>query len=444
MYPGFYLPLDMFVWLLLFWCFWPYGVIAPRFFDCDDYIQYKEPVVPLRGFDFKIAGLLTNVGLTNRTGNQAALIPAAAICQVHFINEGMTDIKLDGKLRITFQEYNRLYQSPQYVFMKVLEGNLLNTTTNQTMRPEFANTNMYLGSIGQGNSRIDAAMSGGFGLPFITAGNLAQTDAISNILYFNNIVNHTMYEIRVSFNYTVVDALLSFLMSMNWTLVGAIYETTLYGFLSSEQTLIYQNAHSEPYFACRTLVNTVDATSVFYGGGGVDAFCECLANNYDKIEVVVVFATLDNAYGLTKIIEERCNNPGYTYIVTTENAFTPERVASAVTPLSNSILIRSFYHWDIKTYFEDCLDIVPIDDRDYIKSSLEVFFRENFNCAILFPNDTSLPICPLNISERTFDCHCPISDYNTGETAMVRIRRIIIFVCNQQLTRLLARAFLCC
>ena len=407
-----------FVWVALF-LFALYSSRGQEFINIDESLLYQDPIYPLRGFDIKIASLKVNIGPTLREANQAALTSAAAICQVNFINQGITKINLDGKLSISFQEYNQINQTSQNAYMSMLKGNLVNATTKQPLNPDFDKTALFIGSDGQGNARIDSAISGSYSLPYLSTASLAQTGPINNIIYSNSAINQTFFEFRLASNTSIMDALIPFLKGMNWTLVGAIYETTIFGYLTEQLTEDYQSQNSEPFFACKSFIGTIGSAKAINNNAIVNEFCECLTTSYNKVGVIVIFSTLDRANGFAELIEQQCNNPGFTYIATTEDFLAPNEVGSDSIALNNGFLIRAFYNWDIQTYLKTCYDLIKPPEAGFVQEALNSFFLEQNKCIFSFENPKNLPECPENIEDRTFDCICPISETNADRTVLV-------------------------
>ena len=414
----------MFVRIVLLALFSWHRIGAQQFIQIDDEIGYKDPVFPLRGFDFKIASLKPNYDESNRKFNQASLTSAAALCQVNFVNQGMANVTLDGKLSISFQEYQEFAQTSQNAYMSMLKGNLINATTKQPLNPDFDKTALFIGSDGQGNARVDSAISGAYSLPYLSAASLAQSGPINNIIYNNVILNQTFFELRLASNNSILNALVPFLTGMNWTLVGALYETTIFGYISEQITQLFQNNNKTPYFACKTYIATVDSASGWRDPSTAKAFCECLKISFNEVNVVVMFSALDNALNIAKVVEEACGNPGYTYIVTADDYLTPlTRVEQSQNPLNNGFLIRTFYNWDIIDYFKSCYDTLDKTSLPFVAQELQVYFSENFQCVFSFDNPDNLEVCPDNVEDRTYDCLCPETSGSTDQTVLVSAKK---------------------
>lgn len=410
--------MQVITWAIALFSGW---TLAQQFINVDDQIYYKEPEIPLRGFNFTIGGNRPVSGPNDNGKNLAALVAATALCQTILVNKGLSNVKLDGQLFLSLNDYNTDIQTSQNSQMSIYERSLYNKTTNQPLNARIQQIDSYFGYDGEGNCRINAALSGASGIPYIVTGSFAgsNSDDDENILYFNNYVNQTLFAIQASMNITIFEAVVSFLKFMNWTLVGTIYESTIFGFTNEQRTKIYQNSYQQPYFACAALFNGVVRPYASLERG--QDFCSCI-ESYDSISVIVLFATINNAYIIAENIARTCSNRKFTYIVCAENSYTPFSIrADSNTPLTNGFFIRGFYDWDYRDFMASCYDAAGPEEAALIHDANEDFFSFFANCSSGISNLEDKPVCSMKDSENVGPCVCSDEVFSSQTLSLVRL-----------------------
>ena len=147
-----------------------------------------------------------------------------------------------------------------------------------------------------------------------------------------------------------------------------------------------------------------------------------LHRKFWKISVIVLFATLNNAFLITEYLREACSDPDYTYIVTSENNYTPAALReSATSPLANGFLIRAFYEWDYASYYKTCVVNLDYPKDSPVYQSHTEFFQFWANCSVGTSNIEDLPICETNRLNLA-PCTCSDEIINSASSGLVRFR----------------------
>lgn len=356
----------------------------------------------------------------------------AAICQAEQINQGLTNVNIQGNINILIQKLNGLMGSGQQASMSIFENNLFNASTNL---PIYGNQTIPLlgifGFAGAETSQINSLITEGFGVPFVSAGTRSDVDPDNKILLEFGPTNSTFYETRETVIYTSFQAAVDTLNYFNWTVVGTIFQDNAYGYRRQANVQLHQSLSATPDFVC-TEIFTFFQLKDGVGNQRLADFCRCITDK-SEISVIVLWMAISEAGITISSLKSQCPAAKkWTFLITYDNDFQVNNdFISDI--FKNSLLLRQFNNWNFKGFASNCIETASPRTKMILQQLQTDIYAEAYNCELT--NTNSGKVCQLPFFERFRNnetCTCTETEFNED---IYTVRNIYCYLLHFPLTK---------
>ena len=375
-------------------------------------IYYKEPFFSLKNTNLTI-GAFNYVGKIRNSSLIGFSESFSSICQSVIINSKNYPITIDGIINLVMQEFNSFVDSGQGAVLKVLSNNLYYASNNTKLNYE-SNVDLagLISNSNFGTAKINNMASNGFGLPFITAGDLARANPDNQFSGDFEAMKYTFAQTQVTSEYNVFNATLQILNYFNWTLVANLYQSNTFGYTRQKDVLEYVASNYSPKFACNTVFNVVLPGQEETSKASVETFCKCVTSKA-TINVIMLWMSTSASYSAIDVMRKYCSAAKKWTFIITDDFQNPVNYNSNLDSLSRySLYIRDNGPWNVKNFVEECQRLAPPEAKKTIMSLFRNYYRESFSCE-LYPElaDQDLKKCVNNnITARFKNCICTLDE----------------------------------
>lgn len=326
----------------------------------------------------------------------------ANICQADLINRNKTEFSFKGAINLIYQDYKSIQSSGQAAILSILSNDLEGGDDSfQNIRKYSANITGFVGINDYGTAKINSLATNNFGIPTLSAGDLARSNPDNDFSGFFSAERTTLLQIYNTLNYNSFTAILDILKFFKWGLVGNIFTSNNYGYERQMNVDDFSANFSFPIFACQTLFYSDLQTN---NDSGLNNFCKCI-NEKSKIQVIILWMGTPSAISVILKLRNLCDqSKDWTFIIA-EDFQTPLNYTPFNEVLKNSLLLRANGPWDVPSFIDDCLDGASPSTKLLIHELIEDFTLTGYNCTSL--HDDKLEKCKSLYQNKNKLCFCP-------------------------------------
>jgi hypothetical protein len=372
-------------------------------------IFYQSPLLNIEFMNMTL-GMLYPRNYTVQRNSAAGII--AAVCQAEKFNQKLyPSINFKGIINIAIQEYNRQDSVGQYSTMQTFKNSLFKSTTMTSLSPnEISNLAGLIGTVENGQNRINAAVGSGVSIPFINPGTVSQLNPLTGFINDNLVANRTYFSIRDTFVYSSFDVVLNLMTAYNWNIAANIFQDSVYGLSSQQVVQLYISENGTVVFPC----NSILSENNFYNPAFYIRFCNCM-NGVEKLTLVNVWMTPVVAYSFIIELKKNCKSADkFVFVIPGEVQPLPPQIFYNDESFKSAFIIRSAGGLDFKSFIDECLETSSPEAEKTVLKILDDVLKDAFNCYRPGTEKAkNLPLCDNgDIFKRTFECVCNDSEFD--------------------------------
>lgn len=379
-------------------------------------LYFQNPSYPLKGFNFTL-GVLADITYGPFVPNEAGIFQMlGTICEAYKYNENRGLVNISGTFNVQGMNTRSQTELTYYAAMQLLQTTL--SSDNETLRKQIDTRFPALMGAQVGSSRFSlfaevAPYFEGFEIPVIDYTSLSDYSLRSSApTIFYKPFGESIYTINPSSSPDLFETIISFMVQMNWTLSGIIFEESTFGQLGIQYV---DSAKSKNVtFVCSQFAKIQPGNEETFSPF-LAAFHKCITR-FDEIKVIVLWMSYANGVATIRTFEE-LGYTGYTFIIAYKQA-------SFSDPESEEFKELLKYNFFFTTALDpppeneilSCLKIVVAESHrkeEEFALRLVDFLRETQRCELYSTNET-LEVCDSEVQDATKKCVCTVFNaYNS-------------------------------
>ena len=328
----------------------------------------------------------------------------ATICQADSINQKLyPQGNFNGTINLAVQDYTFKDPLGQAAAMKLMFNDIFNKSTGQKLsNNDINNFAGFVGVESTGKNRINADVSAGFIVPFVSPGTLSQIDPVDNYSIFPESENRTFFNVRETILYSNINVFVQLMNAYNWSIGANLFQNNVLGFDAQQGIQTYIEIESKPIFTCNSIITLED----FFNKDFFVQYCSCISKIHD-LNVIGIWATPPLSYEIIRKMNKYCSkSKDFIYVVSGENVELPDGLSSSE-EFKGSFIIRSYGPWNFTSYLDNCLETSTKTARKAVEALFEDVLKQTFNCYRVVTEETGdLDPCSVDVGNRPVPCLC--------------------------------------